>query len=417
MKCTKATKLLLARGIYAAHALAAVTYTSREFETVDIVVVSACMLALLIETIVTIKSSSGEWKWFLPSVPIYLCIILWCVWKLEMTLLDKRLSFRETNDTCVASCKGFEVMTCDANGQVEEDNKNSKVVEECESITTKSALIQQTIMLVLIGCRWILPKGEMTRDQLSQLLLVFIGMAADMLEFSSESLKLKDTACSKTLICFVLIIWSWSLLQFAIGLTATKARKTRVAGTGMGTRSAVTKICHCCETEIWAIMTTVVMQDGPYLTMRLYLLFKYQIVDRQMLFFTCKNALLVFLQSYRLYVILCTKEKDEDLSTITDEEKAEMAMTVESGDDEKNTIEENKNEMKVGLCQLKEEIETIPEDELVNGDDMKAVEADENEPTTEKNNGGEIMTVEADNETAENENGGEMITVEEKNDN
>jgi hypothetical protein len=38
-------------------------------------------------------------------------------------------------------------------------------------------LIEQFLMLVLIIGRWLLPKGDLTRDQLSQLLLVYIGEA------------------------------------------------------------------------------------------------------------------------------------------------------------------------------------------------------------------------------------------------
>ena len=44
-------------------------------------------------------------------------------------------------------------------------------------------LIEQALMLILIIGRWMLPKGDLTRDQLAQLLLVFIGTAADILEF------------------------------------------------------------------------------------------------------------------------------------------------------------------------------------------------------------------------------------------
>lgn len=36
-------------------------------------------------------------------------------------------------------------------------------------------LIEQFLMLILIVGRWMLPKGDLTRDQLSQLLLVYIG--------------------------------------------------------------------------------------------------------------------------------------------------------------------------------------------------------------------------------------------------
>jgi hypothetical protein len=39
-------------------------------------------------------------------------------------------------------------------------------------------IIEQTLLLVLIIGRWLLPVGKtMTRDQLSQLLLVYIGTA------------------------------------------------------------------------------------------------------------------------------------------------------------------------------------------------------------------------------------------------
>ena len=36
--------------------------------------------------------------------------------------------------------------------------------------------------MVLILGRWLLPKGRLTRDQFSQLMLVYIGMAADIVE-------------------------------------------------------------------------------------------------------------------------------------------------------------------------------------------------------------------------------------------
>lgn len=41
--------------------------------------------------------------------------------------------------------------------------------------STWITLIEQFLMLILIVGRWMLPKGDLTRDQLSQLLLVYIG--------------------------------------------------------------------------------------------------------------------------------------------------------------------------------------------------------------------------------------------------
>lgn len=44
-------------------------------------------------------------------------------------------------------------------------------------------VIEQFLLLMLIIGRWLLPKGALSHDQLSQLLLVYVGTAADIVEF------------------------------------------------------------------------------------------------------------------------------------------------------------------------------------------------------------------------------------------
>ena len=88
-------------------------------------------------------------------------------------------------------------------------------------------IIEQFLMLILIIGRWMLPKGDLTRDQLSQLLLVYIGTAADIIEFF-DSIKDEKVNTNKLFCLLVLSIWSWSLLQFTFVLTATKGRKTKI---------------------------------------------------------------------------------------------------------------------------------------------------------------------------------------------
>lgn len=190
-----------------------------------------------------------------------------------------------------------------------------------------STTLQQTLMLILIVGRWMMPRGQLTRDQLSQLLLVYIGMAADMLEFSLETLKLDAIACHRDIFFVILGIWSWSLLQFTLGLTATKARKRRVFGKvakpddeekrvlKMNKKLQQTAMnIFCCGTETWALMTSVILQDGPYLFIRLYLIIRFRIFDQSMIFFTCKNALLLLLQFYRLFVIISETKKAHSMS-------------------------------------------------------------------------------------------------------
>ncbi|KAJ0066945.1 hypothetical protein NL108_006212, partial [Boleophthalmus pectinirostris] len=74
------------------------------------------------------------------------------------------------------------------------------------------ALHQILLILLIIG-KWLLPAGGVTREQLSQLLLIFVGTAADILEFTSETLSdVKEN--SPQLVYIILAVWTWSMLQF-----------------------------------------------------------------------------------------------------------------------------------------------------------------------------------------------------------
>ena len=46
-------------------------------------------------------------------------------------------------------------------------------------------MVEQMLLFLLILGRWALPKGNISRNELSQLLLVYIGMAADIIECMS----------------------------------------------------------------------------------------------------------------------------------------------------------------------------------------------------------------------------------------
>ena len=82
-----------------------------------------------------------------------------------------------------------------------------------------------------------LPRGGISREQLSQLLLVFIGTGADILEFVSETIEEGDPSeCSAILHYMIWSVWAWSLMQFNFVLTASTARKQDVATTSDNTR-------------------------------------------------------------------------------------------------------------------------------------------------------------------------------------
>lgn len=126
------------------------------------------------------------------------------------------------------------------------------------STETWVTLIEQFLMLILIIGRWMLPKGDLTRDQLSQLLLVYIGTAADIIEFF-DSFKEDKIAREPVLVYLTLGIWSWSLMQFTVVLTATKSRKSRLSS-GSAIKKKVPTETSCCSIDVWGIAINMLLQ-------------------------------------------------------------------------------------------------------------------------------------------------------------
>ncbi|XP_033120030.1 transmembrane protein 26-like [Anneissia japonica] len=259
---------------------------------------STAILSIFEATITLTTREGGEWKWFYPSFAIALLSTVPTIWILELDIMKEHIRTMNTLglNTCIEVPHNI--------------NTSINAGELAQSIGFTpeqwSLFLQQILLFTLILGRWMLPKGSLTRDQLSQLLLVFIGIAADILEFSTESLKLETVRCNETMIVTILTIWTWSLLQFTLGLTVTKSRKTRLAGVN-DRRDNVNQVCDmscgCCETETWGIMVTIIMQDGPFFITRMYLIFHADVINQGMIFFTCKNLMVLLLQFYRLLVL------------------------------------------------------------------------------------------------------------------
>ncbi|XP_071540823.1 uncharacterized protein [Panulirus ornatus] len=202
-------------------------------------------------------------------------------------------------------------------------------------------VLEQVLLVMLLVGRWLLPKGQLTREQLSQLLLAYMAMAADIIELF-ECFKEDAVAMNIELIYATLGIWSWSLMQFTLVLSATHAPKLRPSinypppeevialennnnnnnnnnksnnnnniCASDGVASSATcgySINQYLDMDIIAILTTVFMQDGPFFLLRMTLIFGYNVISYLNIFFTCKNTLVVSLQLYRLFV-LCSKKR------------------------------------------------------------------------------------------------------------
>lgn len=117
----------------------------------------------------------------------------------------------------------------------------------------------------------------------------------------------------------ILIAWTMSLLQFPFVMTTSKARKMRVAITTSNSDEEVKRLQYMasCEvkarpkwvqiagdTDVWAIVLALFLQDIPFVLVRLYLMIEYKLMSYTMIFFTSKNLLVIMLQMYRMVVLV-----------------------------------------------------------------------------------------------------------------
>ena len=65
--------------------------------------------------------------------------------------------------------------------------------------------------------------------------------------------------------------------------------------------------------EVFQILVTLLMQDGPFLVLRLYLIIQFSISSEMHIFFTCKNAIVSILLVYRLLILTCREEEDDGI--------------------------------------------------------------------------------------------------------
>ena len=84
-------------------------------------------------------------------------------------------------------------------------------------------LVELSFMFIIILGRWILPKGNISHSALSQLLLVYLSLASDILDLLTLFTE-QEIYRSSPMVYLVLIVFSLSMLQFALNLTATRGR-------------------------------------------------------------------------------------------------------------------------------------------------------------------------------------------------
>ncbi|XP_066297102.1 transmembrane protein 26-like [Branchiostoma lanceolatum] len=301
-------KALVTRMLFVAHGLVCIWRATVSFPANTMLWFLMIPIVLLfVETMVTLVYNKGkEWGWFCPSVFLYLFCTVPSIWFMEFSEQDRRL---ESISSARAAC-----LNATANSTLDDD----EVVVSLQSIGLDLTLtidsgtwvlgLEQALVFLLILGRWLLPTN-LKDDQLSQLLLSYIGMAADILELL-EVFEEPKVLRNEVLTFVVLMIFSLSLLQFTVVFTAIPDRMPSCSVTcppGKDCRGL-----HCCNPEIFNIYTTIVLQDGAFFAVRVYLFFVERVFSQGLLFFAGKNMLVIMLDIYRIKALFTNDEEEDD---------------------------------------------------------------------------------------------------------
>ncbi|XP_030604434.1 transmembrane protein 26-like [Archocentrus centrarchus] len=259
------------------------------------------LLPLVVEMIITLKKRKGQdYKWFSPPIFLFLITIIPSIWILELQhQLDK------ASDLQCKKLDSWDSLQKLLNRSTVQGNvTNQNFLKMLSTVCANDWILalHQIVLILLIVGKWLLPLGGgITRDELSQLLLIFVGTAADILEFTSETLsdvKEKNPA----LVYVILGVWTWSMLQFPLHLAVVNAKPDGEDG-GEDQGSLEASLLTKYSTDIWSVLEAFFIQDGPFLVVRLTVITHFTVFHQMLGFFAIKNSLVVALNLYRLVVI------------------------------------------------------------------------------------------------------------------
>ncbi|XP_047198336.1 transmembrane protein 26 [Hippoglossus stenolepis] len=309
MGLCKFTCAIITRGLFVLVSLAGVWRVTSVKEDPNYWLLTFLFLPLVLEMIITLKRRRGEdYKWFSPPIFMFLISIIPSIWLLEL--------HHQQHNASETQCKNVDsdgVRNALRNSSHLDYMKriNETLSSFCSNVWTLA--LHQILLILLIVGKWLLPLGGgVTRDELSQLLLIFIGTAADILEFTSETVSdIKET--SSQMVYIILGVWTWSMLQFPLHLAVVASKPDSDNEQGVQETSLLAKHSR----DVWSIVEALFIQDGPFLVVRLIVMMYYKVFHQMLGFFAIKNFLVVILNLYRL-VVICQDSRPSSSSRDTD---------------------------------------------------------------------------------------------------
>ncbi|XP_063446652.1 transmembrane protein 26-like [Mytilus trossulus] len=226
--------------------------------------------------VIIVKRKGVEFKWFSSCILTYSLVNVPSIWQLE---LFRNNNPSTTNTTSIGT--------------------SNSVIPIYLNDETWIFGLEQTFLLCIIFGRWLLPKGSLSRDKLSSLLLLLIGKACDVTDFFTLINETKVRA-DTNLVYAILSTWSVSVVQFTFVLTETESPS------GNSSSRQITQLQKVLlGTDVWCCTISVFMEELPFLIMRTYTIATHNITSYSTLFFITKNVLLLLMLFYRILSVFC----------------------------------------------------------------------------------------------------------------
>lgn len=392
------TKAILTRLIFLAHALTSVQLVIRDHgHDAGPWFLLVPLLALIAETVMMLTKRKWEFKYVWPLGFCYITTVIPVIWIIELDLFEARFYKRDELNTSLS-----------LNSQKEIEGRLYLSDMELTNEVFGRKVCELGLFIGLLIGRWLTPRGSITRDGLSALLLGYVGTTSDILEIF-ELFKEPGIKYEKGITITIILLYTLAIYQFCLVTTVTnkepkdphtkkkprmKLRNNKIAPKGKkysrcncdsSTASFIDELCISEESvremndnfvsrsrgssgesfvgrsrinssviklatkisdaetskeqeemakrnemqkQLFQSFTTLFMQDGPFLILRLYVIINFNIKSEMHLYFTCKNIIVILLQVYRLRTIYNTT-KENDITLWDREETVRMLRKIQ----------------------------------------------------------------------------------------
>ena len=349
--CFRKSRGLLTRLFFLLHGITSIALliVNKSFDKINFLLLIPLGF-LFLESVLSLCFDT-ECKYVWPCGFFYIATIVPVIWILELDLLDARR--RGASKTSSAVYSSLSDSGTGNNGRNRTDSATRLLLTTLTTSDENSRRFCEVgVILGLIVGRWFTP-GALKGKELSALLLSYVGNAADILELL-DSIGTEGVTYNTDVTIGILAVYNWALLQFALITTREKdkplvptnsedvenencSQESKTLSPSLETSLLIadnndienledadygsckesTQLLQTDEKEssistCWGyyhqefpqMSVQMLMQDGPFLLLRLSLCIKYNIINELHIFFLCKNALICILLLYRLVYLL-----------------------------------------------------------------------------------------------------------------